>query len=87
MSVQFQPLRIGVTQSGTAYPKFYDWVAITDSKSGGTLEEGAVRLAAIEKTSFDVTDFIAVEDMKIKPDILRSIFPAAVIDSIKDRIK
>jgi hypothetical protein len=45
--VEYELLRGGPTQSGTAFPKFYAWVRVKEN--GNLLEEGAVRIAAIEK--------------------------------------
>ena len=70
VTVQFDLLRKGPTQSGVAYPKFYAWVTIRDHD--GVLEEGAVRVAAVEKKQFDVTDYINKADAARSFSRLRS---------------
>lgn len=54
--MDYELLRNGPTQSGVAYPKFYLWLRATNTEK--TVIEGAVRVAAIEKKRFDVTNFI-----------------------------
>jgi hypothetical protein len=48
--VEYQLLRDGPTQSGIAFPKFYCWVTIKEN--GVIVEDGAVRVAAMEKKRF-----------------------------------
>jgi hypothetical protein len=52
--VQFQLLRDGPTQTGISYPKFYVWAKILSGDR--ILTEGAVRVAAVDRTQFNVTD-------------------------------
>ncbi|HAH23074.1 MAG TPA: hypothetical protein DCL77_04810, partial [Prolixibacteraceae bacterium] len=54
VSVKWEFLRNGATQSGVAYPKYYLWTKIYNGDK--LLNEGAVRVAAIEKTGFGITD-------------------------------
>ena len=82
-SVSFELLRQGPTQSGIAYPKFYLWVEV---KTGGnTVLSGAVRVAAIEKTRFEVTDFLRRQDILSDPERVAEIFPAALVEVIRAR--
>lgn len=81
--VQAEALRLGPTQSGVAYPKFYFWVSLT--AQGKPLITGAVRVAAIERQRFEITDFVSAADVRAKPDRLARVFPAALIDSIVGR--
>ena len=78
--VAYQFLRDGPTQSGVAYPKFYAWVRIVAGDRPS--REGAVRVAAIDKVRFEVTDFVSKADIARDPDALPRIFPAALIPTI-----
>lgn len=84
--VQYQSLRDGPTQSGVAYPKFYFWVNVKGNATSNKLAEGAIRIAAIEKKLFNITDFVSIEEIRQQPNILEKIFPAAVTERIKDHI-
>jgi hypothetical protein len=66
-----------------AFPKFYAWVTVASLPSERKIEEGAIRLAAVDKASFSVTAFVSVDDIKTHPDDLKKIFPAEVIERIK----
>jgi hypothetical protein len=84
VTVEYELLRDGPTQSGIAYPKFYAWVTVRD---GATIvDEGAVRVAAVEKKFFDVTHFISETDIKRAPAALDEIFPMPVADKIRERV-
>src|SRR5438094_2630353 len=84
VTVEFELLRKGPTQTGIAYPKFYAWVTIRDG--GKLIDQGAVRVAAVEKKHFDVTDFVSEADIKDAPLILDRIFPKLVADKIRERL-
>lgn len=82
-SVEVQPLRSGPTQSGVSYPEFYLWVKVF---AGSALQQaGAVRVAAIERTRFDVTDYLSAADIKRDPNAVGSVFPAALVPAIQER--
>jgi hypothetical protein len=83
MSVTSVMLRDGATQSGVAYPKFYLWVQAAGKS--GTLAEGAVRLAAIDRKGFEVTHFISSADILADPTRVSSVFPEALAPSIATR--
>ena len=55
-SARFELLRDAPTQSGVAYPKYYAWAQAYEGPQ--LVAEGAVRVAAIARTHFEVTDFI-----------------------------
>lgn len=76
-------LRNGPTQSGVAYPKFYIWIVA--SRARGTLIQGAVRVAAIEKQRFEVTDLMSAEQIRAHPEQVGAVFPAPLVASIKER--
>jgi hypothetical protein len=85
VSVKFELLRKVATQSGVAYPKFYAWVKVY--AEGKLLKQGAVRLAAIDQTSFDVTNFLTAQAIQADPTKIESIFPAALCPRILELAK
>jgi hypothetical protein len=66
LPLELELLRDGPTQSGVAYPKFYVWVRIAGGKTPA--DRGAVRVAAIEKKRFEVTDFLSEQNIGTEPD-------------------
>jgi hypothetical protein len=84
VTVEYELLRNGPTQSGIAYPKFYAWVTVRDGAT--VLDQGAVRVAAIEKKRFEVTHFVSEADIKREPAALDEIFPLPVADKIRGRV-
>jgi len=83
--VQFNLLREAPTQSGTAYPKFYAWARVY--AAGAIVAQGAVRVAAVQKSRFDVTHFHDVAAIRSNPDGLKAIFPAALVPAIIQQAK
>lgn len=83
ISVEYDLLRNSPTQTGVAYPKYYAWVRISEGKT--IIEQGAVRLAACDKTAFEVTDFVSKKQIQKDPDMIRSIFPALLCPAIVTR--
>ena len=78
--VTYKPLRNGPTQSGVSYPKYYLWVKVlTGSKLS---QEGAVRVAAIERTHFDVTNFMSKTQIQSVPAQVGNVFPAALVPRV-----
>ena len=78
--VEFEFLRNRPTQTGIAYPKYYLW---TKAFSGNKLiSEGAVRVAAIDQKHFDVTNFLAADEIAASPAQVEQIFPAALVHKI-----
>ena len=84
--VKYSLLRRGPTQTGTSYPKYYAWVVVHADSSNSTLAEGAVRVAAVERVRFEVTDFVSKPDIVQKPELITSVFPDPVCDEIKKRL-
>ncbi len=82
-SIEVQPLRTGPTQSGVSYPKFYLWVRVVAGSS--VQQEGAVRVAAIQRARFEVTDFLSVASIRAKPNEVGAVFPAALVPAIQER--
>jgi len=84
VTVKWEFLRETATQSGAAYPKFYLWTKIyKDSK---LINEGATRLAAIEKIRFEITDFVSIAEIKNNTVDIYSIFPSLVCEKIKSKL-
>ena len=84
VTVEHDLLREAPTQSGVAYPKFYIWVrGFSPDKT--VVAEGAMRLAAIEKKRFDVTDFVTKEQIITEPTQIESVFPQALISKIREK--
>lgn len=85
VSVAYELLRMRPTQTGVSFPKFYAWVVIRSRQTGAEISQGAVRVAAREATSFFVTDYISLADMKADPGKLKEVFPGPVVDRIRMR--
>jgi hypothetical protein len=84
LPIHYEMLRDGPTQSGVAYPKFYLWVTIGDGKS--PQQRGAVRVAAIEKKRFEVSDFFSEDAVKKDPTGIHRVFPAPVCERINAKV-
>ena len=84
VSVDYEPLRRGPTQSGVSYPKFYLWVRVAGGKT--SKDRGAVRVEAIEKKRFEVTDFVSEETIRAAPNGIYEIFPAQVCVKIQEKV-
>jgi hypothetical protein len=84
LRAEYELLRDGPTQSGVAYPKFYVWVRVFDGKT--LVEEGAARVAAVDRKGFDITDYVDSKAIRAAPDALYRVFPAAVADKMKARL-
>jgi hypothetical protein len=83
--VKFELLRKEPTQFGVSYPKFYAWVWIMKNKS--ILNQGAVRLAAVDKKYFDVTDFISSDSILKSSFNIEEVFPSLLCDKIRQFAK
>jgi len=79
-SITYKLLRDAPTQSGVAYPKYYAWVQVFDGEK--LLAQGAVRLAAIERTHFKVTDFISKAQLNANPGKADDVFPATLVSTV-----
>jgi hypothetical protein len=82
--VEYELLRKGPTQAGTAFPKFYAWVQVKEN--GNLLEDGAVRVAAMEKKRFGVYNYLTKADIESNPEKVYQLFPRPVGDKIKEKI-
>jgi hypothetical protein len=85
IEVNYELLRKGPTQTGVAYPKFYLWVRV--NKDGKVSKEGAVRVAAIEKKEFQITDYLSKEEISETPMRVYQIFPQALCERIIEKAK
>jgi hypothetical protein len=84
IAVDFELLRDGPTQSGVSYPKFYAWVRVAGGRSPA--DRGAVRLAAIEKKRFEITDFVSEQAIRNDPEEIFRLFPGQVCERIKTKL-
>jgi hypothetical protein len=84
LRVEHEMLRDGPTQAGVAYPKFYVWVRVFEGSA--IVDQGAVRLAAIEKREFQVTDFLSERTIRADPKGIYRVFPAPVCERIKTKL-
>jgi len=76
-AVEYQLLRSAPTQSGVASPKYYLWVRAV---AGSALaQEGAVRVAAVGQTHFEVTNFMPATSIREQPNQVSAVFPAALV--------
>lgn len=82
-ALEYELLRDGPTQSGASWPKYYLWVSATPVR--GVRVSGAVRVEAIERQRFEITDFVSREDILADPARLESVFPAALLGPIRSK--
>jgi hypothetical protein len=85
VTVQYEFLREGPTQTGIAYPKYYLWVKVRSGRK--LVDEGAVRVAAIDRQRFAVTHYLPKAEMKKAPEAIDGVFPLPVGDRIRQRLK
>jgi hypothetical protein len=83
LTVGFELLRRGPTQTGIAYPKFYLWALVR--REGKPVTEGYARVAAVDRTSFTITDFITRRAVAEDSSILFPVFPTPVVAAIMTR--
>lgn len=81
----YELFRKAPTQSGIAYPKFYAWISI--KRNNVVVKEGAVRLAAVDKKRFSITNFLSREDAIKDPDAAYNIFPGPVAGMIMKKLE
>ena len=80
IAVVYKFLRNGPTQSGASYPKYYLWVDVT--ADGELVESGAIRIAAVAKSYFEITNYLSGKSIRSDPESVSKVFPAALIDNI-----
>jgi len=82
--IEYEMLREGPTQSGVAYPKFYVWVRVFEGAAN--VEQGAVRLAAVERREFQVTDFLSERTIRADSTVIYRVFPAPICERINSKL-
>lgn len=85
VTVHWEFLRVGPTQSGVSYPKYYLWTKVNNGQN--LVTSGAVRVAAIDKTKFEITDYVDINQIRNKSTDIYSIFPRAVCEKIETYLK
>lgn len=80
VTLKYQLLRDGPTQSGVSYPKYYVWVQVFEGTN--IIKEGAARVAAIEKKRFEVFDFLSKSSLQENPGSAAQVFPAPLLAKI-----
>ena len=84
VTVDYELLRETPTQVAVGSPKFYVWVKVYEN--GAFLEEGAVRLGAIEKKEFAVIQYLSREDIERDPARMNYLFPKDAADKIREKM-
>ncbi len=84
LSIDYELLRDGPSQSGVAYPKYYVWIHILDGAT--VVEEGAVKVSAIEGRYFEIRDYVSKADIQTQPEALSKVFPSAVVEKIRSKV-
>jgi hypothetical protein len=82
-TVVIEPLRDGPTQIGVSYPKYYLWIRAWDE--AGHRIDGAMRVAAVDRVRFDVTDFTPAASIRSDPSPLAAVYPRLLLPSIRQR--
>ena len=80
ITLKYQLLRDGPTQSGVSYPKYYVWVQVFEGSN--IVQEGAARVAAIEKQRFEVFNFLSKSSLLENPNSAAQVFPVALLAKI-----
>lgn len=83
--VEFDMLRRHATQSGTSLPKYYIWVRM--SEKGKVVEQGAARIVAVEKTHFEILQYVSQAEIQRDPEIIKSLFPESLCPDILMKAK
>jgi hypothetical protein len=55
------------------------------SGKSSTARQGAVRLAAVDRTHFEITTFMSAEEVLANPSAVETVFPALLIDTVKSK--
>ena len=82
-AVAYELLRDERAQGSIAHAKYYLWVRAT--APDGQIREGALRVIAVDKTHFEVMDFITADAIRANPDAVEQIFPAPLCPAIRER--
>ena len=82
--VEYELLRKEPTESGTSFPKFYAWIKIKEQAV--IIEEGAVRISAVEKEKFEITHYLEQAEIERDEKRIYQIFPKPIADKIRAKI-
>lgn len=85
LTVNYKYLREGATQSGVSYPKYYLWVSVYRHKR--LIDAGAVRVAAIDQSYFEVTNYLSKAQIRKNPKQIELVFPQPVCAKISQLLK
>ena len=80
ISLKYQLLGDGPTQSGVSCSKYYVLVQVFEASN--VVQEGAATVAAIEKQGFEVFSFLRKSSLLENPDSAAQVFPAALLAKI-----
>lgn len=84
VTVEYELLRKAPTQHAVSSPKFYAWVKVYED--GVFLEEGAVRVGAVEKKLFVVIQYLPRAEIEQGSERMNALFPDSVIEKIKEKV-
>ena len=84
VTVEYELLRDQPSQAGADYPKYYAWVDVFDGTK--KIQTGVVRVAAIDKTYFEVTHYFAPDDIRGDPAGIQRMFGQDSYQRIRRRM-
>ncbi|MHC1712030.1 MAG: hypothetical protein AB9872_07770 [Solidesulfovibrio sp.] len=84
VTVRYEFLRDGPTQSGSGFPKYYIWVKVLSD--GALIDEGAARVAGISQEGFEIREFLGKGLIEDNPKRLDPVFPKPVCETIKRKL-
>ena len=87
IEIEYELLRKKPTQVGVSLPKYYIWVRVYEKNDRTLITEGVMRVAAVKKQGFDVTNYLEKNKLKSNIEAINDIFPQALHDEIKKRAK
>jgi hypothetical protein len=84
VTVDYELLQPTPTQVAVSSPKFYAWVKVYEN--GAFLEEGAVRVGAVEKKEFVVINYLPREEIEQDKQRMNYLFPKTAIGRINEKM-
>jgi hypothetical protein len=85
LKVSYEFLRAGPTQVGVGYPKYYLWVRV--SMANGSMDEGAFRAAAVDRSEFEVGNFISKTELVSSPERIELEFPLVLKETLRAKAR
>lgn len=79
IKVSYELLRKAPTQAGTGFPKFYCWVKVLENNK--VIEEGAIRVAAMEKKHFEIYQFMSLPQIRKDPQWVYEVYPKVLCEA------